>query len=132
MRNRELTPVFTEYIAAQLDEGILYVSPEYSTASHLCACGCGTRVVTPLGPADWTLIFDGTVTLEPSIGNGQMPCRSHYLIRHNCVIWARRMSPTQTKTSTARDAAIREAHYDRIAATAGRWSRIRRRFRPRH
>jgi hypothetical protein len=130
MRSQELTPVFTEYIPAQLDDGTLYISPKYSTASHRCACGCGTRVVTPLSPADWTLIYDGTVTLEPSIGNGQLPCRSHYLIRRNRVIWAGTMPTAEVKTGIARDIAIRADHYGRAAA-ASRWPRFLRRFRPR-
>jgi hypothetical protein len=30
--------------------GILYVSDEFGVAGHLCACGCGSKVVVPLGP----------------------------------------------------------------------------------
>lgn len=88
----ELEPVFVEYVPTDLDDGLLYVSMEYATASHRCACGCGVRVVTPLGPADWILTFDGRVTLSPSVGNGQFECGSHYLIRHNRVVWCRPMT----------------------------------------
>ena len=66
-----LQPAFSEYIPTDLDEGLLYVSMDYATASHLCACGCRSKIATPLGRADWVLTFDGTVTLRPSIGNGQ-------------------------------------------------------------
>lgn len=92
MSAERLEPKFVKYLPAVLDDGILYISLEYATASHLCVCGCGDRVVTPLGTADWILTFDGTVTLSPSVGNGQLACRSHYLIRRNDVRWCRPMT----------------------------------------
>ena len=98
-----LQPAFSEYIPTDLDEGLLYVSMDYATATHLCACGCHSKIVTPLGRADWVLIFDGTVTLRPSIGNGQHPCRSHYLISGNRIEWLRPMSTHDTKVAGARD-----------------------------
>ncbi|MCE5190332.1 MAG: hypothetical protein LLG08_00895 [Actinomycetia bacterium] len=38
-----------------LEPGRLYISKRFRTAAHLCACGCGGRVVTPLKPAKWQL-----------------------------------------------------------------------------
>lgn len=64
MKAIALTPVFTKSIPADPEPGNLYVSMEYRTAVHLCACGCGTKAVTPIGPNDWTLIFNGEVTLQ--------------------------------------------------------------------
>lgn len=98
-----LEPVFVEVIPGDLDAGRLYVSMTYATASHLCACGCGRRVVTPFGPADWELTFNGRVSLSPSIGNGQYACRSHYLIRDNRVQWCKPMTPDAAMTTLARD-----------------------------
>lgn len=84
---------FVEFIPSTLETGTLYVSLVYRTAQHLCICGCGERVVTPLTPNNWSLIFDGeTVTLEPSIGNWNFECQSHYWIRKNRIIIARRWS----------------------------------------
>ena len=75
---------FVEYIPGELEEGVLYISIPYCTAVHKCICGCGNEVVTPLTPTDWSLTFDGdTVSLDPSIGNWNFPCRSHYWIRRN-------------------------------------------------
>ena len=80
---------FVEFIPASLEEGMVYVSIEYATASHLCCCGCGEKVVTPITPTDWKLIFNGdTVSLHPSIGNWSFECRSHYFIKENLVVWA--------------------------------------------
>jgi hypothetical protein len=84
---KTLTPRFEEYIPADPEPGHLHISLRYATAVHLCACGCRRKVVTPLKPTGWRLIFDGTVSLDPSIGNGQYPCRSHYYIRSNRVEW---------------------------------------------
>lgn len=104
-------PTFSQYIPADLDEGILYISLDYATAVHLCACGCSAKVVTPFGPADWQLVFDGTVSLRPSVGNGQLPCRSHYFIRQDQILWAREMTASATKVASERDqAALRNLH----------------------
>lgn len=91
---------------------MLHISLRYATAVHLCACGCRRKVVTPLKPAGWRLIFDGAVSLDPSIGNWQYPCRSHYYIRSNRVEWLprtklaglddRRASPVSPKPAVAR------------------------------
>lgn len=98
-----LEPIFVEFIPSDLEAGRLYVSMTYATASHLCACDCGRRVVTPLSPTDWVLTFDGRVTLSPSIGNGQYACGSHYLIRNNGVQWCRPMTRDAAVDALARD-----------------------------
>ena len=128
MRRDTLEPVFLEFVPVELDEGSLYVSMTYATASHLCACGCGERVVTPLGSADWTLTFDGQVTLSPSVGNGQLACRSHYLVQKDRVVWCRPMSPSNAKATHHRDIEQRVRLYGpqpRITM----WSRMVRRLR---
>src|SRR4029079_16409973 len=84
---------FVEFMPKILDEGVLYVSMTYATASHRCFCGCGMKVVTPLSPTDWRLAFDGdSLSLHPSIGNWSYPCRSHYILRSNRIVWAPPMS----------------------------------------
>lgn len=129
MKAKSLTPVFTESIPASPEPGNLYISMLYETAVHLCACGCATKVVTPLGPHDWTLTFDGTVSLRPSVGNGQQPCRSHYYVRSNRIDWLPPISIWATQTATARD---RAAHDQRPAPPLitnwwrRTWDRIRR------
>ena len=75
---------------ATLESGLIYVSEEFGVAIHLCACGCGDKVVTPLGPTDWELTGrQDTPTLWPSVGNWQSPCRSHYIVRRGRVLWRR-------------------------------------------
>jgi hypothetical protein len=83
----ELEPRFVKSIPRDLEAGVLYVSMEYGTVVHSCCCGCGEEVVTPLTPTDWHLEYDGEgVNLRPSVGNWNLPCRSHYIIRRNRVI----------------------------------------------
>jgi hypothetical protein len=85
----QFTPEFVTNIPDDLMPGVLYVSIPYATAQHLCACGCGHQVSTPLSPIDWKLVYDGeTVSLRPSIGNWSFPCRSHYFIDRNQVRWS--------------------------------------------
>lgn len=83
-----LTHQFVELIPEKLADGVVFVSTTYCIASHLCCCGCGREVVTPIAPKEWSVTFDGeSVTLHPSIGNWRFPCRSHYWIRKNHVEW---------------------------------------------
>ena len=37
-----------EFIPKVLDEGVLYISRRFNTASHLCCCGCSFKVVIPV------------------------------------------------------------------------------------
>ena len=111
----KLAHKFVEFIPDTLDDGVLYVSLAYGTAAHRCCCGCGREVVTPLTPTDWKLIFDGeTVSLFPSIGNWDFPCRSHYWIRHNRVEWAADWSDWQVEAATAKDRMLKDSFYGRI------------------
>lgn len=112
-----------------LDPGILYVSLEFGTAQHLCACGCGSKVRTPLGAAEWQLQETRRgPTLSPSIGNWQKPCRSHYWIWQGDVRWAEDWSEAKVAAGRARDHRRLEAL---MAGEAGRrrggfWRRLLR------
>nr|WSX51977.1 DUF6527 family protein [Streptomyces sp. NBC_00974] len=99
-----LRPVFTETFPSAMDAGVLYVSILYRTCGHLCCCGCGQEVVTPLSSAQWSLTYDGeSVSLAPSIGNWSLPCQSHYWIRDGRVHWSRRYSAAEIHQNRDRD-----------------------------
>lgn len=84
---------FVEYLPEPLEDGVLYISIYFSTVVHLCCCGCGSEVVTPLSPDGWQLTYDGkSISIYPSIGNWSLPCQSHYWIRNGEVQWARQWS----------------------------------------
>lgn len=103
---------FVEFIPNQLEEGTLYVSMEHAIAVHLCACGCRSKVVTPLSPINWQLSFDGrAITLTPSIGNHSFACRSHYWIERSRVRWSWKMSQLEVETIRIIDRASRERFY---------------------
>ena len=87
-RAQYFEPEFVIAVPETLNEGVLYISMPFATAIHLCACGCRSEIVTPLRPGQWRMIFDGTITIRPSIGNWSFPCRSHYFIDRNRVVWA--------------------------------------------
>ncbi len=88
MKVSELRPEYHKNIPKTLDEGILYISKEFETAIHLCACGCKKQVVTPLWGDGWTLTEkDGKVTLKPSMGNWKGEKHSHYYITDNQIEW---------------------------------------------
>ena len=120
MRITQLKHEFVEYIPEVLKPGILYVSVQHSTLAHSCCCGCGREVVTPLSPAAWSLIFDGaSVSLHPSVGNWNLPCQSHYIIRRNQVLWAKKWSQRQIATGRARDRARAAAYFKASATPSG-------------
>ena len=111
MRLKEIRPEFVEFIPRQLEDGVLYISERYQTASHKCACGCEEKVVTPLSSAEWQLSRSGsTVSLYPSIGNWNYSCRSHYWIRNNRIQWAGQMTKRQIAQVQRKDRADEERH----------------------
>jgi len=113
MRYNRLAHSLVDDIPEQLAPGMLYVSSRYATAVHLCCCGCGSEIVTPLAPAQWRMTFDGeNVSLHPSIGNWNLPCRSHYIIMRGQVIEADTWSEQQVAHGHARDKQARTAYYD--------------------
>ena len=110
---------FVDHIPEQVDDGVLYVSMRFGTVVHQCACGCGEEVVTPLGPVEWRLTYDGrTVSLEPSIGNWSFPCRSHYWIDEGTVRWARGFSEAEVALVRQKAWSRRNSYFHRKRAEA--------------
>ena len=99
----KVVPTFVDKVPQELEEGVLYVSLRYRTVTHLCACGCGVEVNTPLHPTGWAITYDGvTASLWPSVGNWGEKCGSHYLIEKNDVRWSRRWSDVEIQDGRAR------------------------------
>ena len=113
-------PIFVESVPRQLKDRHLYVSLRYRTVTHLCACGCGVEVNTPLHPTGWAITYDGvTVSLWPSVGNWSEPCRSHYLIEQNIVRWSRSWSRAEILNGRAkRRREIEEYHGETLGVDA--------------
>jgi hypothetical protein len=116
-RQMKVTHEFVDYIPDALKEGTVYVCVPFATAVHKCCCGCGNEVVTPLSPTDWKLIFDGqSISLDPSVGNWSFPCQSHYWIRRNKVVWARRWSQKEIEVGRAHDRLAKKSYFDSTEA----------------
>lgn len=104
---------FVEFIPGEVEEGVLYVSIEYCTAIHKCACGCGNEVVTPLSPTDWKLTFNGkTVSLQPSIGNWNFDCQSHYWIINNNVEFVGRWTEKEICSGRKNDLERKKEYFE--------------------
>lgn len=113
-----IRPQFVEFVPDQLEAGVLYISRRYATAAHLCCCGCGSEVFTPLNPAKWRLAeSNGRVSLSPSVGNWSQPCQSHYWIAGNQVKWAGTMPAEMIAAVKRRDR--RDA--ERLTLPPPRW-----------
>ena len=96
----------------EIQEGVIYISIKYCTAIHKCVCGCKNDVVTPLSPTDWELTYDGeSVSLYPSIGNWNFPCRSHYWITNNIVKYAKMWSDKDIALGRAMDEMKKKTYY---------------------
>ena len=92
----------------------MYISIRYGTATHICPSGCGEIVVTPIKPTDWALIWNGeSVSLYPSIGNWSLPCKSHYWIRANKIVWARKWDTSEIKLGREIDARNKARYFGR-------------------
>lgn len=111
---------FVEFIPEQLEPATVYVSIAYATAVHLCCCGCRQEVVTPISKIGWTLSFDGeSISLDPSIGNWSLPCKSHYWIRNNRVRWAPAWSKERIEAGRTREAEARTLYFNEGGAAHG-------------
>jgi hypothetical protein len=104
---------FVEFVPDQLEPGILYISVQYKTMAHLCCCGCGKKVVTPISPTGWELTFNGrVVSISPSVGNWNLRCKSHYVISNSHVQWAGRWSKDMIAAGFARDRQAKQDYYN--------------------
>jgi hypothetical protein len=124
---------FVDLVPDAPEPHMIYISLRYSTAVHLCACGCGLEVVTPLSPTDWQIAYDGqtlsliggddAVSRAGSIGNWSFPCRSHYLIRRGQVHWRGPWRHTTVDAGRAADRLAKQKRLDSMPTATGRRSR---------
>ncbi len=70
-----------EFMPDIIQDNVVYISDQYGTAIHNCICGCGTKVAMPIGPGEWNYNIDqnDNLSMSPSVGNYQIPCKSHYI-----------------------------------------------------
>ena len=67
---------------------------------------------TAIGPTDWRLEDTPSgPSLTPSVGNWQQPCRSHYWIRNNHVLWSDQWSKGKVDTLKQREAERRDFYF---------------------
>lgn len=108
------------YMPKELKHGVLYVSEEFGAAAHLCACGCGSKIRTPLGPTEWTLEeTDRGPTLRPSVGNWQQACQSHYWIYRGEIRWCDKWTPVQIALGRRTEEERGRAYYDALDRQRG-------------
>jgi Family of unknown function (DUF6527) len=109
-----------QHMPKELKPGVLYVSEEFGTAAHLCVCGCGAKIRTPLGPTEWAIQeTDAGPSLHPSVGNWQQACQSHYWIYRGEVRWAAKWTPEQIAAGRRGEEQRRHAYYDALDRQRG-------------
>lgn len=66
----------------KLEQGVIYISEEFSCSKHLCFCGCGVECFLPIGEGEneWTFTENNDkLTITPSIKQ-RFACKSHYIV----------------------------------------------------
>jgi hypothetical protein len=107
-----IRPEYVESFPDVLLDAVLYISKRFRTSCHRCCCGCGAKIVTPIRPTEYRLTdHDGLISLHPSIGNWDHPCQSHYVIKNNTILWAKKMSRKEIAQGRARDLAEKEMYF---------------------
>ncbi|TXD73555.1 DUF6527 family protein [Aequorivita antarctica] len=103
---------FVEFMPDDIQEGIIYISLEYKSVIHKCACGCGKEVNTPLHSTGWKMIYNGeTISLKPSVGNWSFDCKSHYWIINNDVQWSSKWSDEKIRKVRKMENSERQEYY---------------------
>lgn len=91
MKINELKPIYVKFPPKidSMREGELYIlATETPSSIHLCPCGCKNIVVLPHDKDGWKLTDkNGKITMRPSVGSFNLPCKSHYYITDNKVEW---------------------------------------------
>ncbi|MGH9440524.1 MAG: DUF6527 family protein [Terriglobia bacterium] len=78
----------------------------------MCACGCGSKIKTPIGVTEWSITETGSgPTLRPSVGNWQEACQSHYLITRGEVIWAEKWTPEEIAAARRHEQIRRDDYF---------------------
>ena len=89
IKDRFFQTKFSVDIPDELSEDILYVSMENKLAAHLCPCGCGEKIITPLYWADppppggsekRRFFFDRFSNIEGIFIHEHLKCKSKYSI----------------------------------------------------
>ena len=115
------------YLPKQLEDGFLYVSKEFGIAGHLCPCGCKNKIITPLDSTEWSFKEDnGKPTLYPSIGNWQLPCKSHYWIKSGLIDWSYEWTEKQIIEGRQAEEENRRSYYDQFEITDKKLSIFKR------
>lgn len=103
------------FMPTELEPGVLYVAERFGAAAHLCACGCGTVVRTPLDETEWSLEeTEEGPSISPSIGNWQEACKSHYWITRGEVVWAGAWDAQQIEAGRRLEQERRDQYYDAL------------------
>ena len=103
-----------DFMPKVLLPGVLYVAEKYGAVAHLCACGCGRKIRTPLGPTGWSLIEkEKGPSLWPSVGNWQQDCMSHYIIEDGNVVECGRWTDEEIKTGRIREQESAKAYFEK-------------------
>lgn len=68
---------------SEMKDGVIYISDKYAISGHKCLCGCGELTIMPISPGEWNYQIDESnrLSIRPSVGNYQLPCKSHYIIQ---------------------------------------------------
>jgi len=72
---------------SEMEAEKVYMAENKTQATHLCPCGCGTEILTPLGRGGYRALenSDESLTISPQIEHS--PCSNNYKLYKGYVIW---------------------------------------------
>jgi Family of unknown function (DUF6527) len=112
-----------ERLPKQLEQGVLYHSPEFEVAALSCACGCGHRVMLLVPDSHQVSQQNGFATVRPSISVCDAVCKSHYVITSGQVQWLAAFSDA-VASKTMRRQIARHVHREAELQTWTSWIRM--------
>ncbi|EMA4456299.1 MULTISPECIES: DUF6527 family protein [Enterobacterales] len=125
MKTFTIKLVEVDSMPRDLEPNTLYYSERFGTASHLCACGCGAKIRTPIDVNEWSIVkTEQGPTLHPSVGNWQKECKSHYYIRKGKIVWCGAWTEKQIQEGRYREQQARIDHYNRIYSKQSVFNKI--------
>lgn len=125
MKTFTIKLVEVDSMPRDLEPNTLYYLERFGTASHLCACGCGAKIRTPIDVNEWSIVkTEQGPTLHPSVGNWQKECKSHYYIRKGKIVWCGAWTEKQIQEGRYREQQARIDHYNRIYSKQSVFNKI--------
>ena len=117
--------MWVDDMPSSLEAGYVYISIKHRLTEHVCPCGCGAEVSLPLSRGEWSIGYDGeSISINPSIGNWRLSCRSHYIIERGYTRWCGDWTDQEIRAGQRHDRKVKKKDIARRRSQKRWWSRV--------